>query len=125
MATFLLLVPAILACLLLGAHFMRFYAFGIVAACLLMPLLLLVARAWAARAVQLTLGVGVLVWSRAAYLFVQERAAAGEPWTRLLVIMGGVTVFTAVAGILMETPPVRRRYGLRTGDLFRAAPPES
>ncbi len=120
--TALLLVPAVTACILLAAHFLRFYAFGVVGFCLLLPFLLLVRRRWAARIVQIVLLVGVLVWGRAGYVFAHQRILAGEPWGRLAIIIGGVTLYTLVAAALFETPPLRRRYGLRTGDLFSAAP---
>jgi len=122
MTTTLLLVPAVTACILLAAHFLRFYAFGVVGFCLLLPLLLLVRRRWAARVVQIVLVLGVLVWGRAGYVFVHQRMQAGEPWGRLVIIIGLVTLYTLVAATLFETPPLRRRYGLRTGDLFSAAP---
>jgi hypothetical protein len=120
--TTLLLAPAATACILLAAHFLRFYAFGIVGFCLLLPLLLLVRRKWAARIVQVVLLLGAMVWGRAGYVFAHQRILAGEPWGRLVIIIGGVTLYTLVAAVLFETPPLRRRYGLRTGDLFSAAP---
>jgi hypothetical protein len=122
LTTMLLLAPAVTACILLAAHFLRFYAFGVVGLCLLLPLLLLVRRRWAARIMQLVLLLGALVWGRAGYVFAHQRMQAGEPWTRLVIIIGGVTLYTLVAAVLFETPPLRRRYGLRTGDLFSAAP---
>ncbi len=125
MKTILCILPAILACILLGAHFLRFFAFAIVAFCLFLPVVLLVKRAWAVRVVQATLVLGMLVWARAGQQFVQERISAGEPWTRLALIMGGVALFTGASAALLEAPPARRRYGLRTGDLFRSAPPDS
>ena len=124
LVTTLLLIPAVTACILLAAHFLRFYAFGVVGFCLLLPLLLLVRRGWAARIVQLVLLLGALVWARAGYVFAHQRMLTGEPWGRLAIIIGGVTLFTLVAGALFETAPLRRRYGLRTADVFRAAPPD-
>lgn len=124
LVTALLLVPAVTACVLLAAHFLRFYALSIVALCMLLPFLLLVRRGWAARIVQIVLLLGVLVWGRAGYVFAHQRMSAGEPWGRLAIIIGGVTLYTLVAAVLFETPPLRRRYGLRTADLFRAAPPD-
>lgn len=122
--TTLLLAPAVTACLLLAAHFLRFYAFGIVGFCLLLPFVLLVRRRWAARIVQIVLLLGVLVWGRAGYVFAHQRMLMGEPWGRLAIIIGGVTLYTFIAAALFETAPLRRRYGLRTADLFRAAPPD-
>lgn len=122
LTTTFLLAPAVTACILLAAHFLRFYAFGVVGFCLLLPFLLMVRRRWAARIVQIVLLLGALVWGRAGYVFARQRVLAGEPWGRLVIVIGGVAVFTLVAAVLFEAPPLRRRYGLRTGALFSAAP---
>jgi len=122
--TVLLLVPAVTACILLAAHFLRFYAFGIVGLCLLLPFLLLVRRGWAARLVQVVLLLGALLWAQSGYVLAHQRMSVGEPWGRLAIIVGGVALFTLVAAVLFETRPLRRRYGLRTADLFHAAPPD-
>lgn len=124
LVTALSLLPAVVGCILLAAHFLRFYAMGVVVVCMLLPFLLLVRRGWAARIVQAALLLGVLMWARAGYVFALQRISAGESWRRLVIIIGGVALFTLVAAALFETPILRRRYGLRTGDVFRAAPPQ-
>jgi hypothetical protein len=35
---------------------------------------------------------------------------SAQPWTRLAIILGGVACFTLVSALLLEFPPVRRRY---------------
>jgi hypothetical protein len=100
--TFLRLLPAGFATLLLGAHFFRARQLVEVALCLTLFALLFVARAWAARAVQVALAVGVVVWLRTAWLFAAERRALGLPSARLWLILGGVAAFTALAAWLLE-----------------------
>jgi hypothetical protein len=53
---------------------------------------------------------------------VGERQAAGQPWERLVVILGGVAVVSLAGGFLFETGRLRRRYGLRTAEFFQTAP---
>ena len=72
------------------------------AACLVLLPLLVIARAWAVRTVQIALTLGVIVWLRAAWLFAAARRAAGAPYVRLWVILGGVAAFTALAAWLLE-----------------------
>jgi hypothetical protein len=102
MATLGRLLPAALATLLLGAHFFRARQLAAVALCLALLALLFVARAWAARTVQVALALGVLVWLRTAWLFAAARRALGAPSVRLWVILGGVAAFTALAAWLLE-----------------------
>ena len=61
MRAFLLLLPASLSALVLGAHFLRRDDLGLVVACLLLVGLLFVRRPWAARLVQLALGAGIVL----------------------------------------------------------------
>ena len=107
----LLVVPG-LALLLLAAHFMHAGLEPLAAACILLVALLLLPRAWAARVVQAVLAAGAIEWALTAYGLAQQRAAQGQPYTRLLVILGLVAVFTAVAAALFQHPALRARFGL-------------
>lgn len=108
--TFVALLPAIFGCLLLGAHFSRANLTVPMVLCAALTLLLLIPRKWAARAVQIGLVVGTVEWLRTLFLLVQQRAAMGEPWTRLAVILGAVVLFTALAALSFESERLRRRY---------------
>jgi hypothetical protein len=114
-----------LAALLLGAHFLRFFAMGLVSLCMLLPFLLLVRRAWAARIYQAVLVVGSVLWVRTALILADDRRSQGLPASRLLLILLGVALLTLVAALLFESPSLRRRYGLRTGDFLRTSPKRS
>ncbi|GMU67039.1 MAG: hypothetical protein AMXMBFR36_33130 [Acidobacteriota bacterium] len=102
MKTFLRLLPAALAALLLGAHFYRARQLVLVAAALAVLALVFVARRRAVRAAQLGLLAGAFEWLRSLLSFAELRAAAGAPWTRLAWILGGVAAFTALAALLLE-----------------------
>lgn len=120
MKTVALLVPAVLSSLLLAAHFLRYWDFFLVLPFVWLPLVLLVRRAWAARIVQTAMVFAALIWARSTWVLAHERQADGEPWVRLVVILGAVASLALVAAALFETPRLRRRYGLRTAGWFRA-----
>jgi hypothetical protein len=107
---FLSLLPAILGALLLAAHFLRAGHLVPVVACLALPLLLLIRRAWVPAVIHLALLAGAVEWVRTLMILAAERRALGEPATRLALILGGVATFTVLAGLLMKLPVVRRHY---------------
>jgi hypothetical protein len=110
--TLLLHLPAALSLLLLGAHFLRDDAMALVAACLALCGLLLVARPWAARVLQAALVLGALEWLRTLTVIALQRQHAGAPWLRMAMILGAVAALALVAAWLFQTPRLRRRYGL-------------
>lgn len=106
------LIPACLASLILGAHFLRQGGLMMAGICLALPLLaLFVRRLWALRPLQGLLWFGVFIWTAAALELGQERMAAGRPFMRMACILGGVAVFTAVAAWLLGRPALLERYG--------------
>ncbi len=106
-------VPAVLSALLIAAHFLRRGETLLVFACLLVPLLLLVPRRWALRTVQFGLLAAAARWAATAVDLVGQRTAAGEPWTRLVMILGTVTALTLVSAVLLQGKSVLRRYARR------------
>lgn len=105
----MLLVPA-LALLLLGAHFLRAGSAALAGLCAALVPLLFVRASWAARTVQVALAIGVLVWLRTAWVFAAARAAADQPYARLLVILGAVTALTSVAAWIVGRRPLRQHF---------------
>lgn len=89
-------VPAALALLMLGAHFLRGgNLLGmLLSLALLVPLFVPLAAAQGV--VRWALYLGALVWVGALVQGVQLRLAFGEPWLRLALILGGVALFTAL-----------------------------
>ena len=110
MRTFLLLLPAGLSALVLGAHFLRRDDIVWVAACLVLVALLFVRRPWTARLVQLALLAGAFEWLRTLAVLLPVRRAAGEPWVRLVAILGGVALLALAGAALFETRGLRERY---------------
>lgn len=102
-------VLAVLASLLLAAHFLR-RAFGAgqpvlwvpVLVALGLPFLLLVRERWGTDLLRFALAAGTLVWIVAAAALYRERAAEGAPWKRGVAILAAVAGVTAVAAILLQ-----------------------
>lgn len=105
----LLLLPAA-ALLLLGAHFFRAGLVPLTVACLGLVALLFVRARWAWIALQAALVIGTLEWLRTAWEFASMRATMGQPYARLLVILGGVALVTAVAAMLLRTNTGREHF---------------
>lgn len=110
------LIPVIVASLVLGAHFLRDGMIVLVVLCLLFPFLLLIRRRWVLQVLQVYTVVGALVWAQTTYALVQFRVAEGEPWLRMFLILGGVTLFTLWAGYLLRSPRVLGLYPPRPGE---------
>jgi hypothetical protein len=110
MRAFLLLLPAGLSALVLGAHFLRRGEVGLVVVSLVLIGLLIVRRPWAARLVQVALLAGAIEWLRTLAELLPARRAAGEPWVRLVAILGGVALLALLGAALFETRRLRERY---------------
>jgi hypothetical protein len=108
-AATLLLLPA-LALLLLGAHFFRAALVPLTVVCHGLIALLFVRARWARLVLQVALALGTLEWLRTAWEFASARAALGQPYTRLLVILGGVALLTALAALLLQTRTARSHF---------------
>jgi|GEM_PF-1898870 len=106
------LILPVLACWLLAAHFLRDDQLVLTAACVLLPLLLAVPRAWAARTLQVLLAVGALEWLRTLAAIAAQRIAMDQPYLRLTVILLGVALFTAAAALVFRNARLRARYRL-------------
>jgi len=103
-------VPVILAFVLLAAHFSRANALTLVVVCISAPLLLFVRRRAVLRTVQTVLFLGGAVWILTATVIGRQRVAAGDPWVRMALILGGVALFTVWAGVLLNGSRVKDRY---------------
>jgi hypothetical protein len=113
MMTFVKLLPVMLSALFLGAHFFRAGLVPLAVVVALLPAVLFVKRAWAARLTQLVLALGALEWFRTLIVLVAARREMGQPWTRLAVILGLVTLVTLGAGLMFSwSAALRKRYRL-------------
>ena len=104
------LLPAALALLVLGAHFLRARQLGLVTGALALVPLLFVRRTWAARAVEGALVLGVLEWLRTLALLALERRAAGAPYLRMTLILAGVALATALSLLAFRSRAVKEHF---------------
>jgi hypothetical protein len=78
-----------------------------------LPLLLFVKHGLVARFFQLALFFIAAQWILVAVFKASHRAEAGEPWLRLVLILGGVALFAFFAAALFESERLKRRYPRR------------
>ena len=110
MITVLRLVPVVLSCLLMAAHFLRSGLLVLTAAFALLPLLLAVRRPWVPPVMQAVLLVAGAEWVRTTVVLACGRMAAGEPWTRMALILGSVLAVTLGSMLVFRHSAVRGRY---------------
>jgi hypothetical protein len=110
--TALQLTPVVLSLLLLASHFLRAGRPGFVGILLLCLVFLAVRRAWAARAIQVTLVLGALEWTRTLFQLMAWRAQAGQSSLRLVIILGSVALLTGLSALIFRTARMRERYQL-------------
>ncbi|HEX4824080.1 MAG TPA: hypothetical protein VFV19_07185 [Candidatus Polarisedimenticolaceae bacterium] len=108
------LTPVVLSLLVLGAHFYRAGRFGLVAAVLVLIGLLAVRRRWAVRVVQAALVLGTVEWVRTTVELARRRSEAGEPFVRLVIILGAVSVVTLASALVFRSARLRRWYRFST-----------
>ncbi len=102
-------VPAWLSLWAIAAHFLRDGALLLAAIALFLPALLFVRHVAATRALQIALLIGAASWLLTASELADERRLQKRPYTRMLVILGGVALFDLFAAGLLEAPSMRRR----------------
>lgn len=100
----------VIAALLLGAHFLRIGNLALVAACLGAPLLFLYRRRAVLVVLQILAYGAAVAWVVTAVRLVEARLQAGQPWQLAAAILGGVALFTLLAGLLLNSRPLRERY---------------
>ncbi len=105
------LSPVLISTLFLAAHFFRARNFPLLALAAGVAAILLIRRRWVPRVVQIALIIGGVEWVRTTVVFASARAAAGQPWIRLVVILGAVALFTMCSGLVFRLPGLRERYG--------------
>lgn len=106
------LLPVFLSALLLAAHFLRAGLLSLVVLSLAFPTVLVFSRRWAARLVQGILVLAATEWIRTLLINVSQHQADGRPWTRLVIILGLVAVFTAASALVFYFRHLKEKYKL-------------
>lgn len=109
--TALLLLPVILSLLALAAHFVRSANYLAVLGLLALIPLLTLRRPWVALVARGTLWLGAGVWLYTGARFTLERLRLGEPYLRMVLILGGVAAFSALSSFVFSHRQLRARYG--------------
>ena len=104
------LLPVLFSFLLLAAHFYRAGHVVLAGLSLALPFLLFLKEVWVVRVIQIALLLGSVEWLRTLYMFAQQRIAMDEPWTRLVIILGGVALFTALSALVFRSSALRERF---------------
>ena len=112
----LIYVPVVLSLVILGAHFMRYGNWVGVPGALVLIALLFIRRVWVARLMQVVLMFGALEWGRTLYELVQIRAAQGQPFTRMVLILGAVAAVSFLSALLFQSPALKEIYRLDRPD---------
>ena len=110
------LIGVVLSLLVLGAHFLRGGATYLVVAIVVLLMLLAVRRPWAARAVQVALLIGTAEWLRTIANLTRMRMMMGDPYLRMVAILGMVAVVTFLSAAAFQFGSLGRMYGLEGGD---------
>ena len=108
----LIYVPVVFSLVVLGAHFMRYGASIGISGSMALIALLIVRRPWVVRLIQIVLIFGALEWVRTLYELVQVRAAHGQPFIRMVVILGIIVAVTFCSALLFQSPAMKRIYRL-------------
>jgi len=110
----LLLLPPILSLLVFCGHLLREGMLLPIPLLFMMLPLLFLAKGWVARLWQVVLMLASLEWVRTAVFSAAERQDAGEPWVRMVVILGAVAVFTFASALAFEMRPLDEIYPRRS-----------
>ncbi len=102
-------VPLVLSCLLLAAHHSRAGQPGLVGLWLTVPFALFLKRRWIDWALQGLMLAGSAVWISTTFYFMHQRQALGLPYERLVIILGGVALFTLLSGSLLNLSGRRKQ----------------
>ena len=100
----------VLSLVVLGAHFLRDGTWVGVFACLLLIGMLFLRRPWVARVMQVALVLGALEWLRTMYELAHVRALHGQPYGRMLAILGVVAAVTMCSAFLFQSTTMKKVY---------------
>ena len=106
------LLPVIFSFLILSAHFSRGDIFVLSIICFLIPFLLFIRQGWVVRTIQILLIIGSIEWVRTLFIYINERQAIGEPYIRLVIIIGIIVLFTGLSALVFRNQSLKKLYKL-------------
>ncbi len=99
-----------LAALLLGAHFLRAGNMLLVLICIAAPFVFFHRRRHSLVLLQVLAYGAATIWLYTAWQLIQTRQSLGQNWALAVAILGGVALYSLVAGLLLNSRAVRERY---------------
>jgi hypothetical protein len=99
--------------ILLGAHFLRSMSLLQLAATSALIVLVFVRRPWSNRVLQVGLVLGALEWILTIVNLVWSRMGLGQPYMRMLLILGAVTALTVGSLFILRGSRARAWYRFR------------
>ena len=107
------LLPIIFTTLLIAAHFSRGEQDVLAVFILFVLFTLFIRKKFILRAWQVFLGICALVWITVAIEMIQLRINMDLPWTRLLMIMSAIILFSGFSAWWMENKKIKTFYGFK------------
>lgn len=110
---FIRLLPVMISLLLLNAHFSR-AGFPILSLLfLIFPFFLLIKKQWIVKFLRVVLIIGTLEWIRTLFYYVSQRQEQGEPYFRLVIIIGVVALFTGLSSLIFKNKRLKEFYNIQ------------
>ncbi len=104
------IIAVILAYILFSAHLAHHHLTALGLITLLLPFLFLIKKRWVLTVLEIILYIATVSWIIPIFGVVKARIAAGEAYTRYLVIMISVTVYTFISALLLRSKRLREKY---------------
>ncbi len=104
------ILPIIISGLLSAAHFYRSGALILTGISLLVPFLLLSKNHKVPKIITLFLFLAACEWLWTMLVFIQRYQDAGISWTRLAIILSGVSLFTLLSSLTFKSRALKNRY---------------
>ena len=102
-----------LAALLLGAHFLRAGNMLLVLICIAAPFVFFYRRRPSLLILQACAYGAAATWLYTAWQLVQVRQSLGQNWALAAAILGGVALYSLLAGLLLNSRVMREHYPKR------------
>ncbi|WP_029898749.1 4Fe-4S binding protein [Desulfohalovibrio reitneri] len=119
--TLIVRLPALLSCLLFGAHALRWGDPGLTACMLLLSAAVVMRRPWLRPVLAAALAWGLFVWLDTAVELTSVRRMLGQDWGRMAAILGGVFLLDAAALLALLSPLGHRAFGRPDGRAWARA----
>jgi len=106
----LAMLPIICSSLMIAAHFYRADSLLLAAVSLLTLFLLCMRSKWTPRLLTPLLLLAAVEWLRTMMVLIGWYQQVGHPWTRLAIILTGVSLFTALSPLTFRAKAMKWRY---------------